>query len=73
MPNVLQADKIVGGIAKVYHDGDKSRDLKKHRWPILGATSKMSKVKGKPTKNLVYHFCYSKPVNCKLYIIYIAF
>jgi hypothetical protein len=49
MPNVLQADKIVGGIAKVYHDGDKSRDLKKHRWPILGPTSKMSKVMTRKT------------------------
>ena len=35
MPNLLQTDKIVEGIAKIYHDGDKSKNLKKHRWPIM--------------------------------------
>lgn len=37
MPNMLQADKIVEGIAKVYHDGDTNRNLRKHRWPILSS------------------------------------
>ena len=48
MPNLLQTDKIVEGIAKIYHDGDKSKNLKKHRWPIMNsrprASSGLSKV-----------------------------
>jgi hypothetical protein len=37
MPGVLKADKIVEGVAKVYHEGDKGRKLPKHRWPILSS------------------------------------
>lgn len=37
MPAVIQADRLVTGIAKLYHDGDKSRKLPKHRWPILSS------------------------------------
>ena len=48
MPNLLQTDKIVEGIAKIYHDGDKSKNRKKHRWPIMNskprASSGLSKV-----------------------------
>ena len=48
MPNLLQTDKIVEGIAKIYHDGDKSKNLKKHRWLIMNskprASSGLSKV-----------------------------
>ena len=35
MPTVIKADKLVNGIAQLYHDGDKSHNLPKHRWPIL--------------------------------------
>ena len=31
MPTVIKADKLVNGIAQLYHDGDKSHNLPKHR------------------------------------------
>ena len=55
MPTVIKADKLVTGIAQLYHDGDKSHNLPKHRWPILsyratyGPGKDLSKVMAKKT------------------------
>lgn len=37
MPTVIQADKVVTGVAKLYINGDKIHRLPRHRWPILSA------------------------------------
>ena len=37
MPPVIQSDKLVTGIAQLYHDGDESHNLPKHCWPILSS------------------------------------
>ena len=42
MPTVIKADKLVTGIAQLYHDGDKSHNLPNHRWPILSYRAKYS-------------------------------
>jgi hypothetical protein len=55
MPTVIKAVKLVTGIAQLYHDGNKSHNLPKHRWPILshratyGPGKDLSKVMAKKT------------------------
>ena len=55
IPTVIKADKLVTGIAQLYHDRDKSHNLPKHCWPILsyrdtyGPRKDLSKVMTKKT------------------------
>ena len=36
IPPVIQAERVIGGTADVYLNGDKSRSLKSHKWPTIG-------------------------------------
>ena len=45
MPTIIQANKIVAGVANIYIKGDSSRKLPRHRWPILGAKATFSQGK----------------------------
>jgi hypothetical protein len=42
MPTVIQADKIVVGVADLYIKGDSSHKLPRHRWPVMSAKAKFS-------------------------------
>ena len=42
MPTIIQADKIVAGVANIYVKGDSSHKLPRHRWPILSAKATSS-------------------------------
>ena len=37
MPTVIQADKVVAGVAKLYTNSDTSHKLPRHRLPIMSA------------------------------------
>ena len=45
MPTIIQADKIVAGVANIYVKGDSSHKLPRHRWPILSAKATSSQGK----------------------------
>ena len=36
LPPVIQAKKVVEGTARIYLDGDKSKEYPSHKWPIIG-------------------------------------